>query len=147
MSPLPLVPPADGFNHLTWGDGSHDVKFAWSPTIRQTLDYNTELMHFDGRPWPLAYFKEYGDEEWNVEFLIDTVQDGDQFANLRALIDGAFSKTVLVWTDVFGNQINCVVTVDPVTREMVLGGQPGQVSGRPLGGRFQKVRFIIHRVT
>lgn len=144
---LPLIPPADGYNHLTWGDGTHDVKFKWQPTDRQALDYKTSLMHFDGRPWPLAFFKEYGDEKFDVSFMVDTLIDGDQWANLRALVDGAFSKTILVWTDVFGHQFNCVVTVDPVMRDFVLGGIPGQVSGRPLGGRFQTVHFTVHRVT
>lgn len=147
MSPLPLVPPADGKNHLTWSDGSHDVSFSWKPSVTQTLDYKTKLLHFDGRPWPLAYFMEFGDESWDVSFMIDTVQDGDQFANLRALVDGAYSKQVLVWTDVFGNQFNCVVTVDPVSRDMLLGGVIGNVAGRPLGGQYQQVKLKVHRVT
>ncbi len=144
--PLPLVPPADGKSHLTWPDGTHDVAFSWQPTIRQELDVKTTLLHFDGRTWPLAYFQEHGDESFDVEFLIDSLTDGDQWGNLRALVDGAYSRQKLVWTDVLGNQFNCVVTVDPVSREYILGGVPAFVSGRPLGGRFQRVKFKLIRI-
>jgi len=146
MSPLPLVPPADGKNHLSWPDGTHDAAFSWDPSVRQEIDIPTTIRHFDGRQWPLAYFAEYGDEKWDVDFLIDTVTDGDQWTNLRNLIDGPYSRHALVWTDVFGNQVNVVCTVEPASRQFVLGGVPGNVSGRPLGGRFQRVRFSMTRI-
>jgi hypothetical protein len=143
---LPLIPPADGKNHITWPDGTHDVAFSWDPRVSQSVEVKTKLMHFDGRTWPLAYFQEHSDEEFEVDFLVDKVNDGDQFGNLRALVDGAYSRTTLVWTSVFGDQFNCIVTTDPVTREFVLGGVPTSVSGRPLGGRFQRVKFKVTRV-
>lgn len=144
--PLPLIPPTDGKNHLTWPDGSHDVSFASAPVISQAIDSATVLRKFDGRQWPLAYFQEHSSEHWDVDFMVDLLVDGTAWDNLRLLVDGAFSRNKLVWTDVFGYQINCVVNVDPVTRDMILGGVPASVSGRPLGGRFQRVKFTIHRV-
>lgn len=145
--PLPLIPPVDGYNHLTKLDGTADVKFRWAPTITQELDAGTVLMRFDGRQWPLAFFKEFSDEGWDVEFMIDTLNDGDQWANLRALVDGAQKGLVTVWTDVFGNQFNCVVTTKPVTRNLLLGAPSTTSSGRPLGvARFQRVKLHIDRV-
>jgi hypothetical protein len=147
MSPLPAIPPVDGLNHLTLADGTHDVAFSHMPAMRQQLELKTTLMHFDGRAWPLAYFQERSDETWSVDFIVDRADaagpgGGDVWANLRGLIDGADKQKVLVWTDQFGSQINCVITVDPVSRDMLLGG--GVVAGFP--GRYQKVSFQIHRV-
>lgn len=137
MSPLPAVPPADGYNHLTKLDGSFDVKLRAAPVMRQSIEVKSEVIHFDGRKWPLAYFGEHTDETWDVEFVIDTVKDGDQWGNLRAILDGAQRGNVLVWTDVFGAQFHCVVSTDPSTREMMLGGVTGQ---------FARVALKITRV-
>lgn len=146
MSPLPTIPPADGYNHLTWPDGTHDVKFKWQPDMQQSISLKTIVHEFDGRQWPLAYWGEHSMEEFNVSFMFDKLVDGDQFSNLRTLVDGAFSRTVLVWTDVFGNQFNCVVTVEPITRRFVLGGAPVLGGPGPLGGRYQTVSFKVTRV-
>jgi hypothetical protein len=128
---------ADGINHLSLADGSHDVKLKWAPDMKQTVRVKTTLLHFDGRERPLAYFSPHFEEEWPVSFIVDTEQDGDQWALLRELLDGTYFGQPLLWTDVFGNAFNCVVTVDDVTREMLLGGATG---------RYQRVAFKISRV-
>lgn len=131
------MPEFDGFNHLSLPSGLGMVRLKWAPDIKQNVKVKTTLVQFDGRSRPVAYFSPHFEEEWQVSFIVDTVQDADQFALLRALLDGASFGQVLLWTDVFGNSFNCVVTVDPVTREMIVGGSTG---------RYQRVGFKVSRV-
>ena len=133
--PLPAIPPEDGYHHLTLPDGSADCRFRYQPRISETVDVPIQLLHFDGREYPVAYFGEGTDETHELDFMIDTEQDGDQWTNLRALLDGASRGSVLVWTDQFGAQISCVLRTP--SRELLVGRSPG---------RFQHVRFRLERV-
>ncbi len=144
--PLPTIPPIDGYNHLTKQDGTMDVKFKSDPKISQTVEWDTVLHRFEGRAQPLAYFKEFlQSETWDCDFFVDEVADGASWTNLLALV---ITKTVLKWTDVFGNQINVVASVTPATRDMIIGGVPIPAGGGvgPRGGQYQRVKFKLHRV-
>lgn len=125
---------SDGYNHVRALGGSPDATFKWQPQMKHALKSVTTVMKFEGRTWPVAYFSDDNDETFDVSFLIDKVVDGDQWANLRTLL---LSKAVLVWDDTFGNTFNCVVTIDEVSRDMLVS---------PSKGRFQQVHFTVTRV-
>ena len=78
--------------------------------MAQTVSQDAQILEFVGRERPLAYFGENDSEVWDVAFTNDTSRDGDMWAELRKVLDGANSKVVLLWTDTFGNDITVMVS-------------------------------------
>jgi len=103
---MPLTIPGFNADGLSFPDGTGLVTLTRLPVKTQKAAVVGTTLHFDGLEYPRAYFGENADESWDVAFRV-IASDGDQWANLRALLA---SRSVLLWRDTLGNVTYCVVT-------------------------------------
>lgn len=93
----------DGYNYLSGLGGAARVK--WQPTLSRTRTTKKDVLHFDGRVYPLAYFGESRDEIWDASYRVRKDIDGDIWNDLVSL-----EGQVLLWQDVFGNSFNVIIS-------------------------------------
>lgn len=126
------TPPGDGYLHLKTLTGSVDAKFRADPQMSQTVRVNGAFLHFDGRTYPVQYAGEGTQEEWTLDFLLNSTKDGsEQWDVLRTLLDTNRGQT-LIWQDHIGN----------VTHVSLLEATRDFQKPSPLA----RVKFVLRRV-